>query len=100
MPSQRHASQPVYYSTSEYERIENGKYRCVRTGELFVSSWFFGKAHQVKLNDVNVLVAAKADGVRHEKKCRIEFESAREIWGEYVYMYPQKWLEQQASRLW
>ncbi|MEH8173476.1 MULTISPECIES: hypothetical protein [Aeromonas] len=83
-----------------YIRIENGKYRCSQSGEMFVSSWYFEKRHGVKLNDVEALKAAQADGIQHDKKCRIEFESARRIWGEYVYMYPERWLEQQSSRLW
>ncbi|WP_102385268.1 hypothetical protein BCU19_20960 [Vibrio cyclitrophicus] len=83
-----------------YIRIENGKYRCSQSNQAFVSSWYFEKRHNVQLNDVDVLRAAQADGVQHDKKCHIEFESARKIWGEYVYMYPEKWLEQQSSRLW
>ncbi|RWS99948.1 hypothetical protein DN600_19435 [Aeromonas caviae] len=67
---------------------------------MFVSSWYFEKRHGVDLNDVDVLRAAQADGVQHDKKCRIESESARRIWGEYVYMYPERWLEQQSSILW
>lgn len=94
----RHNSEPN--KAQGYVRIENGKYRCASTDEMFVSSWFFGKKHNVKLNDVTVVRAAQTDGVRHEKKCRIEFESARQVWGDYVYMYPEKWLEQQNSRLW
>lgn len=86
--------------TPDYIRIENGKYRCSQSGEMFVSSWYFEKRHGVKLSDVDTLRAAQADGIQHDKKCRIEFESARKIWGEYVYMYPEKWLEQQSSRLW
>ena len=84
----------------DYIRIENGKYRCSQSGEMFVSSWYFEKRHGVNLNDVDVLRAAQADGVQHDKKCRIESESARRIWGEYVYMYPERWLEQQSSILW
>jgi hypothetical protein len=84
----------------DYIRIENGKYRCSQSGEMFVSSWYFEKRHGVDLNDVDVLRAAQADGVQHDKKCRIESESARRIWGEYVYMYPERWLEQQSSILW
>ncbi len=86
--------------TPDYIRIENGKYRCSQSGEMFVSSWYFEKLHGVKLSDVDTLRAAQADGIQHDKKCRIEFESARKIWGEYVYMYPERWLEQQSSRLW
>lgn len=86
--------------TSNYIRIENGKYRCSQSEETFVSSWYFEKRHGVKLSDIEVLKAAQADGIQYDKKCHIEFESARKIWGEYVYMYPERWLEQQRGRLW
>ncbi|MEZ8782598.1 hypothetical protein AB6D77_08080 [Vibrio splendidus] len=94
----RHNSQPN--KANGYVRLENGKYRCASTDDIFVSCWFFSKKHSVKLSDVDVLRAAQADSIRHEKKCRIEFESARQVWGDYVYMYPEKWLEHQSPRLW
>lgn len=83
-----------------YVRLNNGKYRCASTGEIFVSTWYFEKTYNVKLNDVDVYRFAQADNVRHEKKCKIEIESARKIWGDYVYMYPESWLMQQGNRLW
>ncbi|MFA0565625.1 hypothetical protein AB4559_18130 [Vibrio sp. 10N.222.51.C8] len=103
---QQHASSSSKHPNSQkinardYLRIENGKYRCSHSGEIFVSSWYFEKLHGVKLSDVDVLRAAQTDGIQHDKRCRIEFESAKKIWGEFVYMYPEKWLEQQSSRLW
>ena len=76
-----------------FKRIDNGHYLCTESAEEFMSTWRFGINFNVDLNDLEVLNKAKLTGIDYSKECAIEFAKARKIYGDYVYMYPVKWLK-------
>ena len=76
-----------------YKRIDNGHYMCIEDGVEYMSTWKFEKAFQKSLNDITTAQLAKTNSINHEKKCAIEFEKARKIYGDFVYMYPIEWLK-------
>ncbi|WP_372932602.1 hypothetical protein [Shewanella putrefaciens] len=79
--------------TMTYKRIENGRYLCNESEVEFMSTWKFERTFHKKLDDVLTAQLAKQNSIPHEKKCAIEFEKARKIYGDYVYMYPVNWLK-------
>jgi len=76
-----------------YKRIDNGHYICEENGAEFMSTWRFEKNFQKSLNDILTARLAKKNSITHEKKCAIEFEKARKVYGDFVYMYPVDWLK-------
>lgn len=77
-----------------FSRIDNGHHIDVDSGIEYQSTWCFCKNNNIELNDLLVLSTAERSGVSHYKSCPIEFERARKIYGDFVYMYPVEWLEE------
>jgi len=77
-----------------FSRIDNGHHIDDDSGVEYQSTWRFCKNHNVELNDLLVFSTAKSNGIPHYKSCPIEFEKAREIYGDFVYMYPVAWLKE------
>ncbi|WP_279451044.1 hypothetical protein [Aeromonas dhakensis] len=77
-----------------FSRIDNGHHIDIDSGVEYQSTWRFCKNYNIELNDMLVLSTAKRNGVSHYKLCPIEFEKAREIYGDFVYMYPVVWLKE------
>ena len=77
----------------QYQRIDNGHYVCKESGIEFMSTWKFEKTYQKQLNDILTAQLAENNSIIYEKKCAIEFEKARKIYGDFVYMYPIDWLK-------
>lgn len=75
-----------------FTRISNGHHRHNETDVEYMSTWAFSHTHNIELDDREVLNNAKAQQVPHFKQCPIEFEKARQIYGDFVYMYPLEWL--------
>lgn len=83
----------------ELKRIDNGHYQCVKTGTEFMSTWRYEKKFDRKLNDRKLSKLALDEGIVKEKNCPIEFEKARRIYGDFVYMYPVDWLHEKSVEI-